>query len=62
MPVPLIFLGAVMYKALTPITDQLGSLSEIFSQALPGLKPATLDPYPGPLDLSLQCPSRPSKY
>ena len=40
----LIFLGGMMYQALSPIADRLGTLPQVISQMLPGLKSTTLDP------------------
>jgi hypothetical protein len=42
--VTLLLLGGVMYKALSPIADQLGMLPKMVSQLVPRLKTATLDP------------------
>lgn len=42
--VVLVLLGGATYKALSPIADQLGTLPQMISQVLPGLKTTTLDP------------------
>jgi hypothetical protein len=40
----LVLFGGAMYKAITPIGEQLGTLPAMISQIVPRLKTATLDP------------------
>jgi hypothetical protein len=42
--VVLVILGGAVYRALSPIADQLSTLPQIISQALPGFKTESLDP------------------
>jgi len=42
--VALLLLGGAIYKVVSPIADQLGTIPQMISQALPGLKMTTLDP------------------
>ena len=40
----LVLFGGAMYKAITPIAEQLGAFPQIISQLVPRLKSATIDP------------------
>lgn len=42
--VVLILMVVAMYRSLSPLADQLSTLPQIISQALPGMRPTTLDP------------------